>query len=410
MTSFFRSLFLACSLTAFAQNPLAVSADAFSGTFQNEQLKIDLTRKGAEYVGSIELGGQSLPVKARMASGKLTGTFESGGQSYAFQATRNGTKLTLTTDGVTHVLDKSGTAAPTPPATAPTGTAAGTSPVVGQWQTPNGVVAINADGTARIGEKTHRWSVEGNTITFSGNGEALKVPFDLTGDNWTWKFPDGRLSLTRITAGAPAAQSGDDGIVGTWQGPTGSIQLNLDGTATVGGVQYRYARAGNQLTLAGPDGTFIATVQLAGDTMNWVINGKTLSFQRAANVWAVGGAATGSILPELVGKWCQMSTLNNSTGVSSRSACFTLLADGSYQFAGESGATGQVNGGAYGTASDSSDSGTWTATANSITSNSKKTGVRTFRLEKRNHPKTGDPMLVLDGAEFTTAYQKAPWR
>lgn len=409
MTSLFRSLLLVCSLTIVAQNPLAVSADAYSGTFQNEQLKIDLIRRGAEYAGSIELAGQSLPVKARAAAGKLTGTFESGGQAYSFQATRNGTKLTLTTDGVTHVLEKSGAAAPAPPAAAPPATLPATSPVVGQWQTPNGVVAINADGTARIGEKTHRWAVDGNTITFSGNGETLKIPFDLAGDNWTWKFPDGRLALTRISTNA-TPQSGADGIVGTWQGPTGNIQLNLDGTATIGGVQYRYSSAGNQLTLAGPDGTFVATVQLAGDTMNWLVNGKTLSFQRAANVWAVGGTATGGILPELVGKWCQMSTLNNSAGVSSRAACFTLLADGSYLFAGESGATGQVNGGAYGTASDSSDSGTWTATANSITSTSKKTGVRTFRLEKRNHPKTGDPMLVLDGAEFTTAYQKAPWR
>lgn len=402
MTPLFRFLLLACAIVAFAQNPLAVSADPFGGTFQNEQMKMDLARKGSEYSGVILLGGQSLPVKAHVTAGKLAGTFESGGQSYSFQATRNGTKLTLTTDGATHVLDKAG-AAP-PPTAAPV-----SSPVVGQWQTPNGVVFINADGTAKIGEKTHRWTVDGNVITFAGNGESLKVPFDLAGDNWTWKFPDGRLALTRISAAA-IPQSGSDGIVGTWQGPTGSIQLNLDGSATIGGVQYRYTQAANQLTLAGPDGTFVATVQINGDNMAWLINGKTLTFQRAANVWAVGGAATGGILPELVGKWCQMSTLNNSTGVSSRAACFTLLADGSFQFAGESGATGQVNGGAYGTASDSSDAGTWTATASSITSTSKKTGVRTFRLEKRNHPKTGDPMLVLDGAEFTTAYQKAPWR
>jgi hypothetical protein len=401
MIPLLRSLLLACTAVVFAQNPLAISADAFSGTFQNEQLKLDLSRKGNEYNGVILLGGQSLPVKAHATAGKLTGTFESGGQAYSFQATRNGTKLTLTTDGVTHVLDK---AVAAPPTATPV-----TSPVVGQWQTPNGIVAINADGSAKIGEKTHRWTVEGNVITFAGNGESLKVPFDLAGDNWTWKFPDGRLALTRIAANA-AAQSGGDGVVGAWQGPTGNMQINLDGSATIGGVQYRYTQAANQLTLAGPDGMFVATVQIAGDNMTWLINGKTLSFQRAANVWAVGGAATGGILPELVGKWCQMSTLNNSTGVSSRSACFTLLADGSFQFAGESGATGQVNGGAYGTASDSNDSGTWTATADSITSTSKKTGVRTFRLEKRNHPKTGDPMLVLDGAEFTTAYQKAPWR
>jgi hypothetical protein len=116
------------------------------------------------------------------------------------------------------------------------------------------------------------------------------------------------------------------------------------------------------------------------------------------------------VLPELIGKWCESKYLNNSTSNYGRSACFTLLADGSFQYASDFSATGQLPGGAYGTASDSNDSGTWTATENSIPSTSKKTGVRTFRLEKRNHAKTGDPMLVLDGTEFTTAYQKAPWR
>lgn len=401
MNTLYRFLLLSGAFAVLAQNPLAVSSDPFSGVFQNEQLKLDLSRKGSEYRGVILLGGQSLPVKAQANAGKLTGTFESGGQPYSFQATRAGTRLTLTTDGATHVLDKVGV--PTPAQTS------ANSPVVGQWRTPNGTVSILADGTAKIGEKTHQWTVENNVITFTGNGEALKVPFELVGNNWTWKFPDGRLALTRITSNATVPTAAD-GIVGNWQGPNGAMQINLDGSATIGGVQYRYTQAASQLTLAGPDGTFVATVQLSGDNMAWLINGKTLNFQRAANTWAVGGAATGGILPELVGKWCQMTTLNNSTGVYGRSACFTLLADGSYQYAGESGATGQVNGGAYGTASDASDSGTWTATANSITSNSRKTGARTFRLEKRNHPKTGDPMLVLDGEAFTTAYQKAPWR
>ena len=60
--------------------------------------------------------------------------------------------------------------------------------------------------------------------------------------------------------------------------------------------------------------------------------------------------------------------------------------------------------------SRSSDEGTWTATATTITAYSKKEGVTTYTLEKKNHPKTGDPMLCLDGKCFTTAFQKPPWR
>ncbi len=367
-----------------AQNPLAMAADPFIGTFQNEQMKLDLSRNGQDYSGVILLGGQSLPVKAKAAAGKLAGTFESQGQPYIFQATRAGSQLTLITDGTTHVLERAVAPVTAPPA------------IAGEWQGQSGVVRVNADGTAIIGDKTHRWTLDGNVITFSGNGESIKVPFEIAGNTWTWKFPEGRLALTRITAG-------ESNLAGSWQGPSGNVQINLDGTATVGGVIYRYTQAGNQLTLGGPDGTFVATVQRAGDSMTWVVNGKTLTFQRAATTWAIGGG--GGLLPELVGKWCQATNLNNY----SRSACFTLLADGSFQYAGDFSASGQLPGGAYGTASDNNDAGTWTATANSITATSKKTGVRTFLLEKRNHSKTGDPMLVLDGAAFTTAYQKAPW-
>jgi len=393
-----------CAMALSAQNPLAMMADPFNGTFQNADIKLELTRSGQEYTGAIVIAGQSLPVKAKAVAGKLTGTFASQGQTYAFQATRSGTQVTLITDGTTHVLDKAAPPAPQPPQTA-----AAPPAIVGIWQSPTGVVRINADGSAVIGDKTHRWTLEGNTINFSGDGNTIKVPFELNGDSWTWKFPDGSLPLTRTTTAALAAT--DDGISGSWQGPTGNIQLNLDGTATVGGVVYRYSRSGNQVTLNGPDGTFVATVQRNGDTMTWIVNGKTLTFQRSASTWAVGGGkGANGTQPELVGKWCQMANLNNSTSNYSRSACFTLLADGTYLYASDFGATGNVAGGAYGTAAQDNDSGTWTATADTITSTSKKTGVRTFRLEKRNHPKTGDAMLVLDGTEFTTAYQRPAWR
>jgi hypothetical protein len=392
-----------CVAGANGQNPLAMATDPFSGSYQNEQLKLELTRKGAEYGGAITLGGQLLPVKAKAVAGVLSGTFESQGQAYSFEARRTGASLSLTTDGTTHVLQRAGAVAPVvsaAPATAPA--------VVGTWQSPTGVVRVNADGTAAIGDKTHRWSLEGNVITFSGNGQPIRLPFEMAGNTWTWKFPDGQLVLTRVGGTAavnPAVVTG--GLIGVWQGPSGNVQFSADGSATVGGLVYRYSQAGNQLTLAGADGTFVATLEIVGDTMTWLVNGKTLSFQRGAAV-ATGGA--GGILPELVGKWCEATNLNNSTGVYSRSACVTLLANGTYEYASDFGATGQLPGGAYGTSSDSNDLGTWSATATTITSTSKKTGVRTFRLERRNNPKTGDAMIVLDGTEYTTAIRRPAWR
>lgn len=356
---------LAAAAVAAAQNPLAALGDPFSGAYQNEQIRMELLRNGKDYTGSITLSGQNLPVHAVAAGGKLTGKFSSGGKSYAFEAVRTGSQLSITTDGVTHNLE----AIPAAPATAPP-------PFVGDWQSRSGPVRILADGTALIGDKSQKWSLDGSVLKLTAGTESVEFPFDLAGDTWTWKLPVGQLVLTRVTPEAAKAEA-QKGIAGTWQGPSGSVQINLDGSAVVAGVPYRYTLNTNQLKLTGPDGTFVATVQQAGDTMTWAVNGKTLQFQRAASTWALGG--TDGIAPELAGKWCR-----------DPSDCLTLLIDGSFY------ATG--------------DTGTWTAEGDRLTVRSRKTGVRTYRLEKRNDPKTGEPQLVLDGATYASAYAKAPWQ
>ncbi|HXM34319.1 MAG TPA: hypothetical protein VN920_03980, partial [Pyrinomonadaceae bacterium] len=94
---------------------------------------------------------------------------------------------------------------------------------------------------------------------------------------------------------------------------------------------------------------------------------------------------------------------NNGGRMSSR--CITLYANGTYEYYSESSSSNP-----YGsTASQDSDSGTWQATATSITANSRKHGVLSYSLEKRNHPKTGDAMIVLDGEAFVTSQQRPPW-
>ena len=63
-----------------------------------------------------------------------------------------------------------------------------------------------------------------------------------------------------------------------------------------------------------------------------------------------------------------------------------------------------------GASSESHDQGTWTATETSLTTRSVSGRVTVYRLEKRNHPKNvRDPMIVLNGETFVTAYAKAPW-
>ena len=340
-----------------AQNPVAAANDPFTGNFQNDNMRVELARDGPAYAGVIHLAGKALPLKATADAGKLSGAFVSLGKSFRFTAARNGSQLTLTTDGVTSTLELD---SPLPL-------------FAGEWRGQTGAVRIDPDGTALIGGKPHRWSLAGNILTLTGNGETVKIPFDLTPDTWTWKLPGGQLVLTRAATG----------ITGAWQGPSGNVQLNLDGTATVAGVPYRYTLSENKLTLTGPDGTFVAAVQQFGDAMTRAINGKTLQFQRAATTWAVGGASgVGAILPELVGKWCPLANAPSGD-------CLSLLADGSFQ--------------------QGDDAGTWNAVESAITTTSRKAGARTLRFEKRNHPKSGVPLLVLDGVEHISAFAKSPW-
>ena len=60
--------------------------------------------------------------------------------------------------------------------------------------------------------------------------------------------------------------------------------------------------------------------------------------------------------------------------------------------------------------SQSSDSGSWTATESTLTTRSVGGRVTVYRLEKRNHPKNvRDPMIVLNGETFVTYFNKPPW-
>jgi len=113
----------------------------------------------------------------------------------------------------------------------------------------------------------------------------------------------------------------------------------------------------------------------------------------------------GSPLPELVGKWCYMANVQANDGGRQSNTCFQLNADGSYQYHSETSSSGQFGG----TASQSDDEGRWQASGNTLTAQSTSGKVSTYTFEKRNHPKTNDPMLVFDGQAFVTYFQKPPW-
>jgi hypothetical protein len=196
----------------------------------------------------------------------------------------------------------------------------------------------------------------------------------------------------------PAKSNGS--IVGFWRNAQGHARFNADGTGEVDGENGRYEIHGNQMTLIGPRGQLTLAFEIHGDVLTLTVNGALVTLNRVREE-----AGPGGVRQELVGKWCWISMVNAQHGASASNRCFTLNANGTYQYYGESDSY-NPNGG---TASQSSDSGTWTATETTLTTHSSAKGTQVFTLEKRNHPKNGDPMLVVNGQPFVTYYQKAPW-
>jgi len=141
------------------------------------------------------------------------------------------------------------------------------------------------------------------------------------------------------------------------------------------------------------------------DTLTVDVEGREMVYQRvkAGNAKAAAKPG-GGVMQQLVGKWCYMSNL---TGSNSRMSnrCFVLNANGTYEYSSETSSSGAYGG----TSSQEYDSGRWSATSSTLTANSNKNGQIVYPIELRNHPKTGDPMIVVDGDAYVAAFQKRSW-
>lgn len=214
-------------------------------------------------------------------------------------------------------------------------------------------------------------------------------------------------------------------LSGIWQGELLGQPLTLtlgsNGQGVLDDAPIRYQIMGNTLLIDDAGDVNAYQFRQQGDTL--IVSGGDLpapvTLTRGKNKIAKSETVTASkgagnnradVRRELVGKWCQASTfLANAGGGSQSSACFELKADGSYTYASERSMDGYGGGMWGGTSSGSSDSGRWSATDNSITAQSASGQTTRYQLEKRNHPKTRDPMLCLDGECYVTYWQKARW-
>ncbi|HLL73747.1 MAG TPA: hypothetical protein VK421_00505 [Pyrinomonadaceae bacterium] len=290
-------------------------------------------------------------------------------------------------------------------------------------------LVLKADGTGTLNGQPFNYAVRGRNLVAEAGGEVYVYSFSLEGERLTISggvFAGASVTFTRKGAagggdgpgggGGGSVPSGSGGgrvggargggLVGRWRSSEATVQIRDDGTLVLNGDVLRYRVRGNTMTISGDEGSADIPFRLAGDTLTVEFQGREIVYKRVAGgeeESAAGGV--GGRPQELVGEWCYLSNVNTGSGGRMSSICFVLRADGRYTYRGETSSSGPV----ASSASQEYDEGTWTATTTTITAHSRTGRVTTFRLEKRNHPKNRDPMLVLDGDAFVTATQRPPW-
>src|SRR3979411_1324048 len=122
-------IILFASAAAMAQNPLA-RPDPFAGTFEGQQVVLELKGARGEYAGTISVRGQQFPVAVKANGANASGSFAVNGQSYPFTLSPAGDGLTLASEGQEYRLPRVGAAADQPPAS---GGVSGAR-IVGSWR------------------------------------------------------------------------------------------------------------------------------------------------------------------------------------------------------------------------------------------------------------------------------------
>lgn len=178
-----------------------------------------------------------------------------------------------------------------------------------------------------------------------------------------------------------------DGDVVTWTLKSGTLIIGVDGEKK----SYAITFSENAFRVSGGD-------------LERPMNFKKVTDASATTPPGPPSNANGKKLDQtLVGKWCYVNVSSNYS-TSSRQ-CITVNANGTYEYYAENSTSGS-NGS---TASHASDAGTWWIEGNRVYYNSQNQGEGSYELVKKNHPKTGDPMIVLDGTAYVTFYKKSPW-
>jgi hypothetical protein len=313
--------------------------------------------------------------------------------------------------------------------------------IIGLWR--NSAMGFNMDlnlltnGKGTFDEEAISYQFTGSALIISSGSSKTTYQAKLAGDALTLSGGDldAPIVFSRVNASAnPAASTGNShppavgssSLIGTWIAQNEEITFTNDGKMIYNGTPLLFTQQAEQIQVQTPNGNIFFQYTLNGNYLTLKSEGLNALYTRKTGVSTAPAAALpaqpnvnagdGVIDQTLVGKWAYVGTANNISGTFSNEEYVTLNANGTYEYYSETSGTASgtnMYGNqtfAGGAASQSADRGTWRVKGNTIIATSQKTGVKVYQLQKRNHPKTGDPMIVLDGTAYVTYYQKAPWR
>lgn len=286
---------------------------------------------------------------------------------------------------------------------------------------------LNEDGSGEFDGETIRFTYQGTKLSLVQGGQTTIYSCTLQENSLTLSGGDldQPVTFTRngvqeqppvISSGAELKSqynlSGDADLMGIWSGNGETIEFKSNGQCVYIGNTFSYQLSQGNIILATTQGSVVFGYSIKGDQLNLTANGKQISYQRGASGTpsAPGNSSPGHVAQELIGKWCWINVNTTNTGGSSSSECIVLNANGTYEYASERSMDVNTSSFYAGTSSQGSDQGTWWVQGDRIFYNSQTRGQGSYQLQKQNHPKTGDPMIVLNGEPYVTFYQKQPWR
>ncbi|RFS15217.1 hypothetical protein [Emticicia sp. C21] len=317
---------------------------------------------------------------------------------------------------------------------------AGKTSLVGKWTNNQFgfamVLQLNADGSGKFDEEKITYTSTATILSMKQDGETTNYKYVLQNGQLTLSggdldapitFAKGDGATNTATAvqkstptTSPSTKSGGSSIVGTWSGNGETMVFQASGQGSYNGVGFQYNTSGNNVSITGATGTTTLQYAVNGNYLTLSGNGTTAILQKGtANGSTAGGygqtstgnsGGGGGIDQSIVGKWCWANTSSTSSSSYNSTKCIVINGNGSYEYYAEGSISGYGGGGYGGSNSKSSDRGTWKLEGNRIHVQSQAEGYKVYSFEKRNHPKNGDPMIVIDGDTYVTYYKKAPWR